>query len=227
MPGGAGSAAAARGGLRARGAGTVDGRRQRVARVAAAGGDGIRLQAAAGLRRRHVQEQTSAPSCASSPYGQYIEDTDRFPGWRGELPRMEVGVGDTVGFGELGQVRVRWRLLLLECHSLVYHSNGRLYLLLECEVVCTFWLPLLCPAPCPKRGCPQAGVLHGAAPFALLSSVLPAPLAHTGCRLRPAGAVAGAGGAGVVEPPCLCVPQLSDGRGVRGTGAGVGRRLLF
>lgn len=36
---------------------------------------------------------------------QYIEDTERFPGWRGELPRMEVGVGDTVGFGELGQVR--------------------------------------------------------------------------------------------------------------------------
>lgn len=36
--------------------------------------------------------------------GQYIEDADRFPGWRGELPHMEAAVGDTVGFGELGQV---------------------------------------------------------------------------------------------------------------------------
>ncbi len=36
----------------------------------------------------------------------YIEDTDRFPGWRGELPEhtIDLGVGDTVGFGELGQV---------------------------------------------------------------------------------------------------------------------------
>ena len=35
----------------------------------------------------------------------YIEDTDRFPGWRGELPEhVDVPTSDTVGFGELGQV---------------------------------------------------------------------------------------------------------------------------
>ena len=38
----------------------------------------------------------------------YIEDTDRFPGWRGELPDSVGAVnstyGQTVGFGELGQV---------------------------------------------------------------------------------------------------------------------------
>ena len=39
----------------------------------------------------------------------FIEDTDRFPGWRGELPSHlgQAGVGDTVGFGELGKVRPR------------------------------------------------------------------------------------------------------------------------
>ena len=39
----------------------------------------------------------------------YIEDTDRFPGWRGELPGGDAaadGPGDTVGFGELGQVSI-------------------------------------------------------------------------------------------------------------------------
>lgn len=37
---------------------------------------------------------------------QYIEDADRFPGWRGELPStVQVDVHDSVGFGELGKVR--------------------------------------------------------------------------------------------------------------------------
>lgn len=38
----------------------------------------------------------------------FIEDADRFPGWRGELPShlaAQAAQGDTVGFGELGQVR--------------------------------------------------------------------------------------------------------------------------
>lgn len=35
----------------------------------------------------------------------YIEDTDRFPGWKGELPRaMEESLEDSVGFAELGKV---------------------------------------------------------------------------------------------------------------------------
>ncbi len=33
----------------------------------------------------------------------YIEDTDRFPGWKGELPQAELA-GPTLGFGESGQV---------------------------------------------------------------------------------------------------------------------------
>lgn len=39
--------------------------------------------------------------CASK----YIEDTDRFPGWRGELPgSLNAAFEDTTGYGELGQV---------------------------------------------------------------------------------------------------------------------------
>ena len=36
----------------------------------------------------------------------YIEDTDRFPGWKGELPRTaeEDGGPDTIGYGEGGVV---------------------------------------------------------------------------------------------------------------------------
>jgi len=40
----------------------------------------------------------------------YIEDSERFPGWRGELPDNVPSVGDTVGFGELGQVRATGQL---------------------------------------------------------------------------------------------------------------------
>ena len=44
---------------------------------------------------------------------EYIEDTDRFPGWRGELPNKlvkpdaldQAPTGNTVGFGELGKVK--------------------------------------------------------------------------------------------------------------------------
>lgn len=43
---------------------------------------------------------------------EYIEDTDRFPGWKGELPNKvgkpdamdQAPTGNTVGFGELGKV---------------------------------------------------------------------------------------------------------------------------
>jgi prolyl 4-hydroxylase len=41
--------------------------------------------------------------------GEYIEDADRFPGWRGELPVSVVEAHDSVGFGELGKVRRRRR----------------------------------------------------------------------------------------------------------------------
>lgn len=33
----------------------------------------------------------------------YIEDTDRFPGWKGELPRQ--AEDNTIGYGEGGVVR--------------------------------------------------------------------------------------------------------------------------
>ena len=39
---------------------------------------------------------------------QYIEDTDRFPGWKGELPNaLHVDYKDSVGLVEAGKVRVR------------------------------------------------------------------------------------------------------------------------
>ena len=51
----------------------------------------------------------------------YIEDTDRFPGWKGELPNnpadqltqalSQQATGKTVGFGENGKVRSLWSLL--------------------------------------------------------------------------------------------------------------------
>ncbi|KAL4452128.1 hypothetical protein ABPG75_007790 [Micractinium tetrahymenae] len=42
--------------------------------------------------------------CPAHSLDKYIEDTDRFPGWRGELPEhVDVPTTDTVGFGELGQ----------------------------------------------------------------------------------------------------------------------------
>ena len=48
--------------------------------------------------------------CTLSPHAnaleQYIEDTNRFPGWRGELPNSwHVEVEDSVGFKEKGKVR--------------------------------------------------------------------------------------------------------------------------
>ena len=37
---------------------------------------------------------------------EYIEDTDRFPGWKGELPQQQPLADDpgTIGFGESGKV---------------------------------------------------------------------------------------------------------------------------
>ncbi len=67
------------------------------------------------------------PPCPCWP--QYIEDTDRFPGWRGELPRMEVGVGDTVGFGELGQVRLTCDL---PCWCCCKHAAGVALMSMAC-----------------------------------------------------------------------------------------------
>lgn len=37
------------------------------------------------------------------PGDPYIQDEERFPGWKGELPSTTVEVDDTVGFGELGK----------------------------------------------------------------------------------------------------------------------------
>jgi hypothetical protein len=39
---------------------------------------------------------------------QYIEDADRFPGWKGELPNaLHVDYKDSVGLVEAGKVRLR------------------------------------------------------------------------------------------------------------------------
>lgn len=40
---------------------------------------------------------------------EYIEDTDRFPGWKGELPQQQPLAADpaTIGYGESGKVRAR------------------------------------------------------------------------------------------------------------------------
>ena len=36
---------------------------------------------------------------------QYIEDVDRFPGWRGELPSTLLAeIHDSIGYGQLGKV---------------------------------------------------------------------------------------------------------------------------
>lgn len=36
---------------------------------------------------------------------QYIEDVDRFPGWRGELPStLHAEIHDSIGYGQLGKV---------------------------------------------------------------------------------------------------------------------------
>ena len=39
----------------------------------------------------------------------YVEDTDRFPGWRGELPQLEKVDPNSVGYGEAGVVRTTLR----------------------------------------------------------------------------------------------------------------------
>ena len=42
---------------------------------------------------------------------QYIEDVDRFPGWKGELPNaLHVDYKDSVGLVEAGKVRLRMRI---------------------------------------------------------------------------------------------------------------------
>lgn len=43
---------------------------------------------------------------AAPKSNEYIEDTDRFPGWKGELPQQQPLGGDpiTIGYGESGKV---------------------------------------------------------------------------------------------------------------------------
>lgn len=55
----------------------------------------------------------------------YIEDTDRFPGWKGELPRaMEESLEDSVGFGELGKEVWRGRVeqISWKPRAFLYHN---------------------------------------------------------------------------------------------------------
>jgi len=57
--------------------------------------------------RRAVAALMTAALLAGQAVGlgdQYIEDTDRFPGWRGELPTTTIEVQDSVGYGEVGKV---------------------------------------------------------------------------------------------------------------------------
>jgi hypothetical protein len=52
----------------------------------------------------------------------YIEDTDRFPGWKGELPSVAHAeyTDGTVGYGEVGKVRLHafYKSLLVQLHIL-------------------------------------------------------------------------------------------------------------
>lgn len=43
---------------------------------------------------------------AAAKTNEYIEDTDRFPGWKGELPQQQPLGSDpvTIGYGESGKV---------------------------------------------------------------------------------------------------------------------------
>ena len=47
-----------------------------------------------------------ATVASAAQANEYIEDTDRFPGWKGELPQQQPLADDpaTIGFGELGKV---------------------------------------------------------------------------------------------------------------------------
>lgn len=47
---------------------------------------------------------TVAVSTFGKDLDRYIEDKDRFPGWRGELPNAQDFRTDTVSYGEFGQV---------------------------------------------------------------------------------------------------------------------------
>jgi hypothetical protein len=59
----------------------------------------------------------------------YIEDTERFPGWKGELPRAEQ-FGPSVGFGESGRVSSASHVLCI-------------YVCFPCVLAST--TPLVCP----------------------------------------------------------------------------------
>lgn len=56
---------------------------------------------------------------------QYLEDADRFPGWRGELPgSLHVAYQDSVGYGELGKEVWRGKVeqLSWEPRAFLYHN---------------------------------------------------------------------------------------------------------
>lgn len=71
----------------------------------------------------------------------YIEDTDRFPGWKGELPRAELS-GPSIGYGESGQEEWRGRVEQVswspraflyrgflsdeECEAMISGTTGRM-----------------------------------------------------------------------------------------------------
>ena len=58
--------------------------------------------------RRSIVISLALFLCTTRALDQYIEDADRFPGWRGELPSsIQVDVVDSVGYGELGKVSRR------------------------------------------------------------------------------------------------------------------------
>ena len=49
---------------------------------------------------------SGAMVASAAQANEYIEDTDRFPGWKGELPQQQPLADDpaTIGFGESGKV---------------------------------------------------------------------------------------------------------------------------
>lgn len=66
-----------------------------------------RVNAATAFAAALVLTASLAAAVASAASAnEYIEDTDRFPGWKGELPQQQPLADDpaTIGFGESGKV---------------------------------------------------------------------------------------------------------------------------
>lgn len=62
----------------------------------------------------------------------YIEDTDRFPGWKGELPRAELS-GPSIGYGDSGKVSPLPLYLIVDTRQ---KYRASMHLFAEEQVMC-------------------------------------------------------------------------------------------